>query len=78
MEAGAAGTLTLTLPSGDPYFQVEPGGDIRSRWSVSAGLITLPDVPAGVWSLRVDAARGGTWLETVVTDGRTPSQVSLE
>jgi protocatechuate 3,4-dioxygenase beta subunit len=78
MEAGAAGTLTLTLPSGDPYFQVEPGGDTRSQWSVSAGLITLPDVPAGVWSLRVDAARGGTWLETVVTDGRTPSQVSLE
>ncbi len=78
MEAGAAGSLTLTLPGGGLFLQVEPGGDIRSRWTVSAGLVTLPDVPAGVWSVRVDGARGGTWVGTAVTDGRTPSQVSLE
>lgn len=77
-EAGAAGSITLSLPGGDPFYQVEPGGDVRSRWTVSAGLVTLPDVPAGVWSVRVDGARGGTWLGTAVTDGRTPSQVSLE
>jgi hypothetical protein len=78
METGGAGTLTLASPAGEPFFQVEPGGELRSRWTVSAGLFTLPDVPAGSWSVRVDGARGGTWLATAVTDGRTPSEVSLE
>lgn len=78
MEAGAAGTLTLAGEDGEPFFQVEPGGAIRSQWTVSAGLVTLTNVPAGVWSVRVDGARGGTWIGTAVTDGRAPSQVSLE
>jgi hypothetical protein len=78
MAADATGTLAIAQPSGEPFFQVDPTGQVQSRWTLSGGLVTLPDVPAGVWSLRVDGADGGTWLGSVVTDGRTPKQVSLE
>lgn len=78
MQADATGTLTVAGENGDPFFQVDPTGEIQSQWTLSAGLVTLSDVPAGIWSLRVDGAQGETWLGTVVTDGRTPSQVNLE
>lgn len=78
MAADAAGTLAVVGEGGEPYFQVDPVGEIRSRWTLTAGLVTVPDLPAGVWTLRVDGAEGGTWIGTTVTDGRTPSQVSLE
>jgi protocatechuate 3,4-dioxygenase beta subunit len=78
MEAGAAGILTVAAQSGEPFFQVEPAGDVRSRWTLSGGLVTVDDLPAGVWTLRVEAAQGATWLGTAATDGLAPSQVSLE
>lgn len=78
MEAGAAGVLTVAAQSGEPFFQVEPAGDVQSRWTLSGGLVTVDDLPAGVWTLRVEAAQGATWLGTAATDGLAPSQVSLE
>jgi hypothetical protein len=75
---GSAATLTLAGGAGNPFFQVEPGGAIRSRWSLATGLITLADVPAGVWTLRVDDLEGGTWAGTAVTDGAAPAVVTLE
>jgi len=78
MAADATGILAVTRPSGEPFFQIDPTGQVQSQWTLSGGLVTVSDFPAGVWSLRVDGSDGGTWLGTVVTDGRTPSQVSLE
>jgi protocatechuate 3,4-dioxygenase beta subunit len=78
VETDAAGTLTVVSESGQPFFQVDPAGEIRTRWTLSGGLITLADVPAGTWLMRVDGAQGGTWTGAVATDGRSPVQVTLE
>jgi len=78
LDPGGAATLAVFSPAGETFFQIEPGGAMRTRWTLSGGSVTLADVPAGVWSLRVDGVQGRTWFGTAVTDGRTPSQVSLE
>jgi hypothetical protein len=78
MESGAAGSLSLASGAGTLFFQVDPAGEIRTRWTVHAGLQTLADVPAGSWVVRVDGAQGGTWTGVVETDGRSPARVILE
>jgi hypothetical protein len=78
MESGAAGSLSLASGAGTLFFQVDPAGEIRTRWTVHAGLLTLADVPAGSWVVRVDGAQGGTWTGVVETDGRSPARVILE
>lgn len=77
-DSGAAGILTLTGERGDLHLHVDPGGSPADRWTITAGLATLTDVPAGVWTVRVEGTHGGAFLGTVTTDGLTPQQISLE
>lgn len=77
MESGGAATLTVLGADGQAFFQVQPGGEIRSRFPVVGGVVTVPDVPAGAWRLQVVGADGTVREGQATTDGRTPVAVSL-
>lgn len=78
MESGGAGTVTVVSASGESFFEVEPGGTLRDRWPLEDGLATVPDLPAGEWTVRVTSAAGEVWTAPAATDGVAPAQVSLE
>lgn len=78
IESGGAGTVTVASASGEPFFEVEPGGTLRDRWPLEHGLATVPDLPAGEWTVRVTSAGGEAWTAPAATDGVTPAQVTLE
>lgn len=77
MDSGGSASLTILGADGQAFFQVQPGGEIRSRWTVAGGVVVVPNVPAGVWRLQVVGSDGPVWAGQAATDGRTPVEVSL-
>jgi len=78
LESDSLATLTVMTQEGSPFFQLEAGGELRGEWPVEGGRAVVPAIPAGFWTLRVDAPGGSSWTGTAVTTGGPAIEVGLD
>lgn len=71
-------TLRLLGPDGRAAEILGPGGALQTTWPVVGGSAVVEGVPAGTWSVHVQAPDGGTWTGTVTTDGRGNASLALD
>lgn len=77
-ESRGSASLTLAAVDGSPYFGVSPGGVFQHAWPLAGGAATVPDLPAGVWQLKVTAADGRVWAASATTTGDTAVTAVIE
>ncbi len=78
LETPSMATLQVWRQDGRPFRQLAMGGELRGEWPVVAGVATVPEVPAGVWTLRVAAPDGAVWEGVAVTTGGPDVEAILE
>jgi hypothetical protein len=78
LDSRAAAALTLETADGTPWVGVEPSGALRQSWSFEGATATVPDLPAGAWTLQVSAADGRAWTAAAVTTGGAAAHVEIE
>jgi protocatechuate 3,4-dioxygenase beta subunit len=78
VEYPSAALLTLLASDGQPIRRVDPGGDIRRQWPFIGGRATVDDLPAGHWTVRIEAEDGRQWDRRAITDGALPVVVTVE
>lgn len=72
-----AATVGLERPTGETFRH--PGwGEPRARWSFWNGRAVLENVPAGSWILRVEAADGRRWDETIAVQAGGSQTVEID
>lgn len=63
-------TLTAKALDGRPFIGVGPDGRLERQWTIRGGIGSVPGLPAGTWTIVVQAANQRTWQRTVtVTAG---------
>ncbi len=64
-EAPVPAAVTLFASDGRLYRAVGAGDTVRRRWPLVGGRATIPNVTAGLLTVRVEAADGGSWTGSV-------------
>jgi hypothetical protein len=59
--SGRSATLRLFSPAGQPLWTLEPGGSLRSEWTLFAGQATIAGLPEGLFIADVEASDGHRW-----------------
>jgi hypothetical protein len=70
-------TLKLLRQDQQPFWTLGPGGSIEQTWTLEGGKTTVEGVPAGLWSVVVQATDGRSWLGSVATSGTGEAMISL-
>ncbi|HEX6903329.1 MAG TPA: carboxypeptidase regulatory-like domain-containing protein [Thermoanaerobaculia bacterium] len=70
-------TLQLLRQETDPFWTLGYGGLIERNWIVKGGKVTVEGVPAGLWSVIVDAGDGRVWRASVATPGTGEATLSI-
>lgn len=78
LESHTAASLTLAGADGSPYFAINPGGAFQNAWPLAGGVVTVTDIPAGVWQVKVTAADGRVWAASATTTGDTAVTAVIE
>lgn len=76
-ESERIGRVTLTDGQGGTLMVLEAGSVVQA-WPFVGNRATLPAVPAGIWTVRVELPDGRRWQGTTTTDGQTAATVILE
>jgi hypothetical protein len=71
-------TLRLLSADGKPFWTLGPGGRIEQQWTVIGGQATLDGLPAGAWTLQVEAADGQRWTGSATASGLGEAAVTIE
>ncbi|ANM28429.1 hypothetical protein ABI59_00470 [Acidobacteria bacterium Mor1] len=77
-EGGQLGTVTLTDASGNPFRTLGWLGEPRSRWNVTGGEAMIGELPAGSWTVTVEAGEGQRWQGNVTTAPGAPAELVLD
>ncbi|MFL6193088.1 MAG: hypothetical protein ACJ75H_02860, partial [Thermoanaerobaculia bacterium] len=72
-----AATLTLMGADQKPFQTLAPGGRLQQSWPLVGGRGTVEGVPAGPWTVKVEAADGRAWTATVTSAGAGEQRVSV-
>lgn len=70
-------TLKLLGQDQAPFWTLGPGGSIVQSWTLSGGSATVDGVPAGLWSVVVEAADGRVWQGSAATSGTGETALTL-
>ena len=63
--AGQVATLTLVGANGQPY-RALVFGRLQQEWILAAGTVTIDDLPAGTWNVRIAGPGGQSWQGDVI------------
>lgn len=77
VEAPLPAELTLVDAAGRAHRTLSWGGQTRSQHSLSAGRVTLDDLPPGTWTLTVVASDGRRWEAQAQTSPASPARISM-
>lgn len=72
-----AATLTIWDAGKNPLRTLAPGGRLQQSWPLAGGKGTLDNIPAGVWSVRVQATDGRAWSATLTSLGGGDQTLSI-
>ena len=72
-----AAALTLVGADQSPLRTLVPGGRLQDSWRLVGGKGTVEGVPAGVWTVKVQASDGRAWTATVTSTGSGEHLLSL-
>ena len=71
-------TLRLLGADGQPFWTLGPGGRSERQWTVIGGQASVDGLPAGAWTLQVEAADGQRWTGGVTASGLGEAAVTIE
>lgn len=78
VESDTSAVLTLVAEGGQPFRHLAWGGALEQSWQLAGGRAIVEGVPAGLWTLRVQASDGRTWSATAASTGGPDIEVNLE
>lgn len=70
-------TLKLLRQGEESFWTLGLGGSVEQTWILKGGKVTVEGVPAGLWSVVIEAADGRVWLGSVATPGSGQATLSL-
>jgi hypothetical protein len=74
----ALARLTILDANQQAFWYLGLGGRIEQQWTLVGGVGTVETVPAGQWTLLVEASDGRSWSTTLSSSGVTDQFVNLE
>ena len=74
----ALARLTIRDANQQPFWYLGLGGRIEQQWTLVGGVGSVAAVPAGHWTLLVEAPDGRSWSTTVSSSGAADQLVNLE
>jgi hypothetical protein len=71
-------TLRLLGPDQQSFWTLGPGGRADQQWPLVGGRGSVEGVPAGTWTLQIEAPDGQRWSSTAVSSGNGETVVTVQ